>query len=317
MSTLPEPIRVASTNIDALRTLDALLTFGVLCGKYLPRGKGAVIRRIGKAVVRSNKHFMMTRHGARLVISPDSLDVYSTMRANGNAFDYDDFLVCYQALPDGNTFYDIGANVGYFSVEMMSLGEPGSVVAFEPQTSLARALRRSGDVNGFDGLKVFDALVGDRTGVAEMFVAPATIHSSAVGDSNRPHHSKLRKEMVAIDDLVARGTIAPPDVVKVDVEGSEHLVFRGAAKTFRTNRPHIFFEYFVHDDVGGRIRREFDALIADAGCYDTYASPTRNRRHLYRSRLFRFQSDNDWTGIDGLFLRNRDRQVRDPSFLGM
>ena len=43
--------------------------------------------------------------------------------------------------------------------------------------------------------------------------------------------------MIAIDDLVEAAEIPPPDMVKMDVEGSEHLVFQGAHRTFRAHPP--------------------------------------------------------------------------------
>jgi hypothetical protein len=48
--------------------------------------------------------------------------------------------------------------------------------------------------------------------------------------------------MVALDDLVRSERVPPPDVVKIDVEGYEYYVLKGARETIRVHRPHIVFE---------------------------------------------------------------------------
>ena len=297
-----------------IRPLGRALDAGVLLSAWLPRGKGAVVRGLGKRLVRPDSRYMMTRHGAKLVISPDSLDVYTTMRAHGNAWDYADFEVCRNSTPEGGVFYDIGANVGYFCIEMAQVSNGRTfVVGIEPQAGLAHAIARSARLNGFNRVMVLNALAGETTGMADFYLAPATIHSSAVADSHRPHHTKIQMQMVSIDDLAAKGAIMPPDFVKMDVEGSEHVVFLGAARVLRQAKPNIYLEYHVRDDVGGRIKDEIASLTNDAGCYDLYGSPTVDRRRLYQQRLVRMSWQDDLSSYDAIYLRNRERAVPDAA----
>jgi FkbM family methyltransferase len=301
-----------------MREIGPLLAAGAALSKYLPRGKGAVARMLGTLFLRPRSRYLVTRHGAKLVLSPTSLDVYSTMRARNNAWDYHDFQVCYAGSPDGAVFYDVGSNVGYFSIEMAALtGQAVKTVAFEPQDSLVEAIEASIRLNHFeDVLTVVNALVGDTSGEAQMFVAPASIHSSAVADSNRPIKAIRPKRMVTIDELVEGGSIPPPDMVKMDIEGSEHLALRGAGNVLRRHKPHVFLEYHERDDPGLRVWNQVEALMHDTGCYDLYCSPHSNLRHLYPSRFFPFRTKDDLALTDNLFLRNRDRDVRDETMFG-
>jgi hypothetical protein len=74
----------------------------------------------------------------RAACSAANLKVFVAMRAAGNAWDYHDFKICCDLMPDSGTFYDIGAKVGYFSIEMLALNNGSvSVVSFEPSTGLA------------------------------------------------------------------------------------------------------------------------------------------------------------------------------------
>lgn len=297
----------------------SLINASLLLAKYLPRGKGAVVRKIGEYAVKPESRYMTTKHGAKLVISPNALEVYAGMHKGGeNAFDYRDFKLCHNGVLDGGVFYDLGANVGYFTIEMLALGKGQiAVAAFEPDQRLARAIERSAALSGTaDKLVLLNAMVGDEDGTRPFYVSSATYLSSAVSDSNRGFHHVEQKPMVTIDSLIAAGTIAPPTMVKMDIEASEHLAFRGGAKTFREARPHIYIEYNRKDDVDDRIWTELTKLSEDTGVYDMYFSAQTNLRGDYASELVRLAGPGDRGRADGLFLRNRDRPVRDEAAFG-
>ena len=305
---------ILEINLDQLSRSRFSIPILTLLQKALPRGKAAVPRYIGKILGSPLSKYMITRHGARLVLCPSSYDVYATMRRGGDAWDYHDFEICRAGLPDGGVFYEIGANVGYFAVEQAGLDPSGKVYAFEPQSGLAHAIAASARSNGFSNLSVFHVLVGDRTGTATLYLAPGTIHASAVPDSGRPVRDTQEMAMVALDDLVAAGTIALPDMVKMDAEGSEALVFQGAAKCLRAARPNIFLEYISAFDVAGRIRQEVEKLARDVPQYRLLGSPRKggNKQHAYA--LFAMTQDSHWDEADGIYLLNTERPVRNAGF---
>lgn len=298
--------------ISDYRPVGRTFAVAALAQKHLPRGKGAVPRYMGKTVGR-RPTFLITRHGARLAMSSKAWDVYATITLNGGSWDYHDFSWCVTGVPESGVFYDIGANVGYFSVEMAKmLGPAVRVVAFEPQADLAAAIRDSGVMNGIGNLHVVEAIVGDAAGHREFFLAPASIHASAVSDSGRPCVSSVGMRMVTVDDLVEAAEIPPPDMVKMDVEGSEHLVFRGAWKTFRAHRPHIFLEFMTDYDPGARVRDQVEQLIRDCPEFELFGH-VRTSRISGPNSWFRIRSEDDWPLVNSLFLKNIRRPVRDPA----
>lgn len=234
-------VRVMNTRLtDQPEPVNLALGIAVLAQKHLPRAKGAMPRFLGKMVGRKPR-FLVTRHGARLIMASSAWDIYATMVLNNNSWDYHDFEWCVNGVPDSGVFYDIGANVGYFSIEMAArLGDAVKIVAFEPQAELAAAINNSAVLNNMDNVKVMQAMVGGATRQGRLYLAPATIHASAVVDSGRKSIGTVPAQMDAIDDLIESSEIPPPDMVKMDVEGSEHLVFQGAHRTFRSHMPHIF-----------------------------------------------------------------------------
>lgn len=260
---------------------------------------------------------MVTRHGAKLVLAKSSLDVYATMHLDDGAWDYHDFQACYDACPDGGVFYDVGANVGYFAIEMAQrTGERVEVVAFEPQPSLASAITASIVLNDLSGVRVFTALVGDSDRVADLYVAASSIHASAVDDSGRgPSHTEP-SSMITLDGL--RDVAPAPDMMKIDVEGAEHLVLRGASSTLRASKPHLFIEYMASTDPDLRVRVEIERLLADVPEYRLYGDPKPRLRSAYSHRFVEMNETSrcGWDEVGAVFLRNMERPLRDGSAFG-
>lgn len=298
--------------IDRYRQADRALAVAAFAQSHLPRGKGAVPRWLGRAIGRKPT-FLITRHGAHLVMAPHAWDVYATMARHNYSWDYHDFEWCVNGMPKSGVFYDIGANVGYFSVEMaMEMGSAIRVVAFEPQKPLADAITASIILNHMDNLKVVHAMVGDAPRQSELYLAPASIHASAVEDSGRPCVGIVQAQMVTIDDLVENAEIPPPDMVKIDVEGSEHLVFQGAHRTFRTHMPHIFVEYIADFDLRLRIRGQLEKLVEDCPYLELFGHASRSKKSGRSHAWFRMRTEADWPLVDSLFLKNAKRHVRNP-----
>jgi FkbM family methyltransferase len=163
-------------------------------------------------------------------------------------------------LAPGDVFYDIGANVGFFTlVGARLVGPAGRVVAFEPVPWCARAVGRNIELNGFQHAQIQQRAVGAADGSARLLV---------VGEASWSHlestgrHADVREEIdvevVCIDSLVAAGSIPPPDVLKIDTEGAELQVVEGARETIARHRPAIVCE--LHDT-----NEAFVALMDELG----------------------------------------------------
>jgi len=130
------------------------------------------------------------------------------------------------------TVFDIGANVGFYTLIASRLvGPRGRVVAFEPLPRNVDYLRRHVSMNAASNVTVIEAAVAERggTGMLKEGSGPAEGALSSCGD--------VMVRLVALDLLT---DLPAPDVMKIDVEGAEFEVLRGAAATLRTHRPTIF-----------------------------------------------------------------------------
>lgn len=159
-------------------------------------------------------------------------------------------------LRPGMVFYDLGANIGLFTLLAASrVGATGRVFSFEPDPWVAARLRGNIARNGFANVTVVDAGVWSAGGNVNFITSDASApdHGTGkivVGSDANPG---LPIRCLALDDFIA--TAPPPDGIKCDVEGAEVEAFRGAVKLLKSRRPWIICE--MHSEVNDRVAREF------------------------------------------------------------
>ena len=162
-------------------------------------------------------------------------------------------LVFERLVEPGMVVYDIGANVGYFSLLAAVLtGSDGRVFAFEPLPRNTHYLRRHVQINKLENVEVIEAAVSDHMGEAYFDLGPSTAmgHLASEGE--------LKVTLISLDRMVDEGRLPPADVMKVDVEGAEYDVLRGAKKLLETQRPILFL------DTHGRKAHHFTVALLDA-----------------------------------------------------
>lgn len=163
------------------------------------------------------------------------------------------------ALPDGVRFYDAGASIGLFSL-YAALKRRARVTAFEPEAQnygtleLNHFLNRSKLAFAFDS---YNVALSDRKGIGKIFtrVYGAGEHVKILGVSEtRDTHDSFEAQHVQsvlqlpLDDLVDEYGLEPPEVLKIDVDGSEAALLTGAQRTLaRTGLRTIFIELTADD----------------------------------------------------------------------
>lgn len=167
-----------------------------------------------------------------------------------------------QHLKEGDVFYDIGANVGFFSVIAAKLvGNTGKVYAFEPGKENAASIRHNAELNKFEQIEVIEKAVSVTSGTGQLLLAQYSGgHALATADVPPDLAGEVTVDLVSIDELIARQQIAPPNFVKVDVEGAELDVLKGMKETIKTHQPTIIYE--VDDGDRTAYERKYRELAA-------------------------------------------------------
>jgi len=145
------------------------------------------------------------------------------------------------SLKPGDVFFDIGANVGFFSLLGASLVEPtGHVYAFEPFPRNVGLLERNLALNEVANVTIFPAAVADTEGWGNLGSASSPSQNSLGSEG-------LRVSLVSLDALSSAGRLSDPSAMKIDVEGAESRVLAGARRMLERCRPLIFLSTHGHE----------------------------------------------------------------------
>jgi FkbM family methyltransferase len=153
-------------------------------------------------------------------------------------------------LRPGGVFVDVGANKGDFALIAAKLvGASGRVFAFEPEPRNCDWIRRSIDANGYSGIELFPIALGDADGAIDLHVSHISGHHSVVSGRGDHTGDVIRVPMRTLDAVLADARSPRVDVLKIDVEGADLAVLRGAHRTLSANRELVLL-LDVHPHLG-------------------------------------------------------------------
>jgi FkbM family methyltransferase len=178
-------------------------------------------------------------------------------------------------LYDGAVFYDIGANVGFFSILAASIvGPSGAIYAFEPVPANAASIRQTTRLNELSNIEVFEEAVGESSGRAQL-VLTHHIGGAALASAGTPPDmiGMIEVAVTTLDDAIADRGLRPPSLIKIDVEGAELQVLCGMTATLATHRPAILYEIDASTAGGLARKRDNIANFLKAAGYDVTDLP--------------------------------------------
>jgi len=144
-------------------------------------------------------------------------------------------LAFQEIIQSGKIIYDLGANVGFYSLLSSVLtGKTGKVIAFEPVPRNLYYLQKHIEINRIKNVQIIDAAVSNESRFVTFDMGP---HSS-MGKISKD--GSLQVRTVVLDSLVDKGEIPSPDYLKIDIEGAEYLALVGAKKILQKYHPLIF-----------------------------------------------------------------------------
>jgi FkbM family methyltransferase len=137
-------------------------------------------------------------------------------------------------LKRGEVFYDVGANVGFYSLLAAALVEPGRVYAFEPLPTNLTYLRKHLALNGIDNVEIVDTAISNEVGTASFECEETRAMGRLCVDGG------VRVRTSTLDSLITERRTAPPNCIKMDIEGGEFRALLGARECFAQCRPKLF-----------------------------------------------------------------------------
>jgi FkbM family methyltransferase len=158
------------------------------------------------------------------------------------------WLAIQRHLSPGATFVDVGAHMGYFSLKAAAVvGHTGCVIAIEPNPEMVRILRGNILASGTSVVAIKPVACSHSDSVLSLFTAAkSNSGSSSLSKSNASLYgtggSTYQVTARPLDTILKEAGVSRVDVLKIDVEGAELQVLKGAEETLAQYRPVLLVE---------------------------------------------------------------------------
>jgi len=163
----------------------------------------------------------------------------------------------------GMTIIDIGAHIGYYSLLFAKcVGPSGRVFAFEPLPGNFALLQKNLQLNNLQNVHALNQAVFSRTQEITITAPDDQPNPGSGSMNNETGERHYLVEAISVDDFCEKYTVRP-DILKMDVEGSERDVLIGAKETIGRYRPVLLIE--LHHFDGNLAGNAVPELVTDWG----------------------------------------------------
>ena len=139
-----------------------------------------------------------------------------------------------ETLQEGSVVYDVGANIGYYSLIFADIvGSSGKVYAFEPDPDNYRLLCRNIEANGYDNIVPVEMAVSNKKESINFFVSKENRGDHRIYDP-KDVRSVISVQATTLDQFAADQE--PPNLIKMDIQGSEYLAVCGMERLVRQHK---------------------------------------------------------------------------------
>ena len=215
----------------------------------------------------------LTFRDTSLYVDPDDRSCVPSMV--GGYFEQRELDIFEAIISDADVFFDVGANVGLYSVIGCTKSAGLNAYAFEPVAENQALLQKNIVLHGLeDRLRLEPVAVSDHAGTTRIYLHHSGTHSIENSEGGNGRDVKT----VSLDEFTSEHDVGPA-VMKIDVEGHEGAVLAGATQTLARYAPTIFFEFIpiVHRDVESLVRT-LSALYTTCYVVDTISGDVTETR---------------------------------------
>jgi FkbM family methyltransferase len=240
------------------------------------------IRIWKKSFNRSGKFIFKLEDSLSIFLYKDSY--LSKLISEG--FEKDEISFVTKFLKTEDSFMDIGANIGYFSIYAANaIGPSGTVYCFEPTPKVYNRLVSNLKLNGFKNYKAFNFAVSDENKSMYFHISKSEYDAwNSFVFSHKSKSKPIEVKAVKIDSLVDKGSIVLNTIalVKIDVEGWELPVLKGMTKLLELKHAPVFLVEFTEKNAqisGFSLRQIYDYMINYGFVWYRYDSTENVLRH--------------------------------------
>jgi len=179
----------------------------------------------------------------------------------------------------GQYVFDLGANIGYYTLQSaVRVENEGKVYCFEPVSTTYKKLIDNIKLNRFNNIVPQNFALSNKKGEIELFVAG----ENSTGSSSLTMHIdfsgiKEKVQTITLDEYVLNEKIPKVDIIKIDVEGSEPMAIEGMKQIMQNFKPIILIEVLDErlNTVGSSKEKLYELFLQN--CYKPYEIISENQ----------------------------------------
>lgn len=203
---------------------------------------------IQKIEISDDNVVMTSRNaGIKIICNPNDYRIAPIEILNFQYYEKEDsaiiFKLCQTLHAKNPVIFDVGANIGWYTINLAKINSRSIVHAFEPVPATHDYLVANCMINGVSNVIRNKIGFSDKKDKMEMFYyAEGSVNASLKNVSERDDTEKHITDITTIDIYMDECDIDSLDFIKCDVEGAEFLVFKGGVKSIEKHKPIIFTE---------------------------------------------------------------------------
>lgn len=198
---------------------------------------------VRKIEIEDGRVVMTSRdRGVRIACTPGDYRVAPMETLNFFDYEIEESQMMENLVADGDNFFDIGANIGWYSINIAMSRRATTVYAFEPIPTTYARLQENLALNASANVRPYNFGLSRQAGEFTFYYPPeGSGNASAVNLTGRDDVRTAQCQVRTLDDFTAE-TGVRVDFIKCDVEGAELLVFQGGLETIRRDKPALLAE---------------------------------------------------------------------------
>lgn len=186
--------------------------------------------------------FTSKQDGIKLFCSKNDKRTAPFEILNFNEYESDDAGLLYKVIANGDTIFDIGANIGWYSIGLAKRNPLSVVHSFEPLPATFSSLEKNVGLNNTANIVINNFGLSDENKTLRFYTSQHTSVSNSAENISGDDNATVTDCIVKTMDSYSFDNNIKVDVIKCDVEGAELFTFRGGLKTIAKYKPVIFTE---------------------------------------------------------------------------
>ncbi len=241
-------------------------------------------------------HILQTNHGFLMKIDPSKDAGVELSLFQTGTYEKGTLYFIASCLNRGDCFIDIGANIGLMSIfASQCVGNSGKILAFEAHPETHQLLQENIALNHIENIDTFNFALGNETGKATIYDNWNVNRGGASLVIHSENSTGFVVDVKTLDEVIQNDF--QPKMIKIDVEGFEFQVLKGATNTIKNCKPILIIEFSVSRE------NQYDPFemidfIESFGFYEIFKlSGTKERK----SKLIQINSREEFPNHDNIF----------------